>query len=223
MKRTGTSGIPDPSDPDRRNHSSRQPGGASVVVGAGEVRVVQRKLVGLILAAFGVAMPALVLVSEQRFRRDPWAYLSGAFDGFGSGMTVMAAAGALLCLLLTVYGAFWLFWTRHLVVNLHTHRLRFRTGFWPWIKTIETSTREVEAIHLSRIVRNPMRPTGGRAPNWESWEVRLHIPGSAEPLFLGEWGLRREALEEIEQWKKIFPRLTLDERDLRPDVPRADE
>jgi len=80
---------------------------------------------------------------------------------------------------------------------------------------------EIETIHLWRNVRFPRRPTDGRSIPWESWDVRLRIPGAGEPLFLGEWGLRAESLEEIERWRQLFPSLRLEEEDMRPDIRRA--
>lgn len=211
--------------------SSKQSGGPRIAMRNGRLVVVQNRLVGWILLAIGVGAPALILVSERRFRRDPAAYLSGILDGLGWGSSIMAFLGGSLLLLLALYGLFWLLWVRQLVIDSNSQRLQFRTGLWPFVKTIDASTREIKTIHLWRKVVRPMKSSsasGGGAPGvgyplWESWEVRLAVPGSGEPLFLGEWGLRDGALEEIERWKKILPGLVLEEGDSRPDVPRAAE
>ena len=52
-------------------------------------------------------------------------------------------------------------------------------------------------------------PSSG--PPMESWGLRLAIPGNDEPLFLGEWGEKAEALAEIEAWRQILPRLAVEE------------
>lgn len=37
------------------------------------------------------------------------------------------------------------------------------------------------------------------------------MPGTAEPLFLGEWGLKAEAQAELALWQAVFPNAVVDE------------
>lgn len=203
--------------------SSKMAGGPAISTPPGKVVVVQRKLIGWGLLAFGLGMPAAVLVSDPRFRRNPQAYLVAALEGLGRTATLAIALAGLFFLSLALYGLFWLLWTRELVVDLNAKRLRFRTGLWPRLRTVEAGTGEIKTIHLWRKVAytqaiDAVAPGGDPL---ESWEVRLDLPGGVEPLFLGEWGERREAREEIERWRAIVPGLTVEERDPAPDVPRA--
>jgi len=209
--------------------TSKMPGAPLVVARFGRVRVVQRKLQGWVILAFGLGLPGIVLVSEYvkraRFRADPLAYILGYFRqlellpwwGWPAFMI-----GSLFLAGLLVYGLIWLLWRRVLEIDLGLGRVRFTTGIWPRVRTIEVKRSELTRIELRRTVM-----AGDRLPGpphlHERWEVSLVIPGSTEPLHLGMWGLRRDALAEIERFRSWLPDLAMVESDSNPEVARAVE
>ena len=197
--------------------SSLMTGAPRVTRHAGHVRVEQTRAVGWALLALGAGVPAAILHSKyggpppalpQRL-----AHAFAAADGMarlGLGLAALLFGGA------AAYGLFWLLWQRVFDIDLNLGRWRFTTRLAGWTKTGAGRVDDafVAQLFCKRMAASRMHGDGtlspGGGPLRESWELRLVIPGQREPLFLGEWGLRDEALTEIAAWRAILPRLTVE-------------
>lgn len=197
--------------------SSLIAGAPRVTRWGGQVRIAQTRVIGWAMSAFGLGIPAAVLLSEyggippdlaERLLRA-WS-IAGALERLGM------AVFALFFGAIAAYGLFWLLWRRELTLNLNGGGWHFVSGL-PLLRRRVAGRLDAAFVALlhrqlragSNVYADGSHPHGGEP--LESWELRLAIPGHAEPLFLGEWGERAEAMAEIAEWSAILPRLTVEE------------
>lgn len=198
--------------------SSKLAGGPRVERTPSSVRVVQSKVPGWGLLAFGLGVPGLAAAANPASLRSPGAAWARAVDTLGPLGWGALGVAALFFGSLALYGLVWLAWTRELDVALVGGRWRFKTGFGPWTSEHEGTLSDVRLLHLWRKRIQSPGTAGAEAVGQgsgslvESWEARLALPGVQEPLFLGEWGLKAEAQAELELWKAVFPNARVDER-----------
>ena len=199
-------------------HASLVHGAPRVTRHGGHVRVVQSPVVGWALLGFGLGLPAAIIFSEfGGLPPDLPARLLRAW----AGAEGMARFGMIVFVLfsgaLSLYGLFWLLWRRELDIDVNVGRWRFVSGLPLARRILEGRKDDAFIAELQRQLRSASFVQGGEMVNpssgapLESWELRLAIPGNAEPLFLGEWGQKEEALAEIEAWRAILPRLAVAE------------
>lgn len=180
------------------------------------VRVAQSPVVGWAPLIFGLGLPAAIVFSEfGGIPSDLPARLLAAWSAaeglarFGIAAFVLFFGG------LSLYGSFWLLWRRELDVDVIIGRWRFVSGLPLIRRTWSGHKDDAFVAQLHRHLRSSVNRAGdagsASGPPMQSWALRLAIPGDAEPLFLGEWGLKEEALAEIEAWRAILPRISIEE------------
>lgn len=207
--------------------SSKLPGAPRVVARFGNVRVEQSRASGWVMLAFGLGIPGAILFSEYAkrasFRADPAAYLGRQIEQLADiplwGWPVIVL-GVLFLAFLTGYGTYWVLWRRVLSIDLNLGHVRFETGIWPWVRRIELGRDAFTRIELRRTVLAGTRDHG-RPFQHERWELDLPVPGCTQPLHLGMWGLRVEAIAEAERFRAWLPALVLAESDSHPEIVRA--
>ena len=193
-------------------------GAPRVVCRGGHVQVIQSPIIGWVMLGFGLGLPAAIAISEYGgIPSDLPTRLLHAWSASQGVALLGMAAFALLFGGLAAYGLFWLLWRRDLDIDLNVGRWRFVSGLPLARRRYEGRRDDAFVAQLRRQLRSSNAAIAGdlgnpmSGPARESWDLRLAIPGAAEPLFLGEWGEKAEALAEIEAWREILPRLAVEE------------
>lgn len=179
---------------------------------ASSIRVTQRRQIAWVLLAFSPGLPLLVWLASG----EP---VSAAVAGMRNLNGFAFFAGTLLGLVLVVlsaYGIFWLFWLRDLVIDKASSRYTFRSGVWPWLTCYQGNCDEPLMLHILRQAIGGMGSQGDpgsmSGDDRVHWQLKLDLPG-CEPLWLGDFCERTDALADGARWRTVFPHLVIVDND----------
>lgn len=173
-----------------------------------QLRVVQRRLLGLVFMAMATLVPGGILVGEvTKGRIKSWSQLIEKVMQLNTAWLIGVTIIGLFFAAIFLWGLFWVFWKRDLIVDLSNRSYTFTTGVGPWKHRRVGNCDDPLKFRLFRKVytKDSAQNTAMSGQLMESWELSLEFPRIYEPLYLGEWGKLDEAEEEIAAWQEIFP------------------